>query len=251
MMLAAVPCALVERLFLAPDKIMDVSVWLQRFLHRFMRERIELFDAHDSDIFLVVFATLFQQVVINLTRTHYHAFYGFRVQLVNFANGRLEGTVRQFIKRGNRQRVTQQRFRRHHHQRTTHPAQRLTAQHMVDLRRGGRHANLHILLGAKLQITFQTRGRVLRPLPFIAVRQQHHQTAHPAPFLLAGGDELVNHYLRAVGKIAKLRFPDSQGTWFRRGITVFKSQYRFFRQHGVPDFKLSLTAVNMLQRRIR
>ncbi len=48
------------------------------------------------------------------------------------------------------------------------------------------------------------------------MRQQHHQTAHPAPFLLAGGDELVNHYPpRAVGKIAKLRFPDSQGyVWF-------------------------------------
>ncbi|MCP0855227.1 hypothetical protein KU735_22790, partial [Salmonella enterica subsp. enterica serovar Give] len=53
-----------------------------------------------------------------------------------------------------------------------------------------------------------------RPLVVMSPKSlQHHQTAHPAPFLLAGGDELVNHYLRAVGKIAKLRFPDSQGTW--------------------------------------
>jgi hypothetical protein len=39
------------------------------------------------------------------------------------------------------------------------------------------------------------------------VRQQHHETAHLAPLLLAGGDELVDHDLRAVGEIAELRFP--------------------------------------------
>jgi hypothetical protein len=42
------------------------------------------------------------------------------------------------------------------------------------------------------------------------VRQQHHQTAHPAPLLLAGADELVDHHLRAVGEVAELRFPDGQ-----------------------------------------
>ncbi|KEP73508.1 hypothetical protein HR12_08000 [Microbacterium sp. SUBG005] len=62
MMLAAIPCALVERLFLAPDKIMNVSVLFQHFLHRLMRERIKLFDTHDGDIFLIVLTALFQQV---------------------------------------------------------------------------------------------------------------------------------------------------------------------------------------------
>ena len=144
--------------------------------------------------------------------------------------------------------MTQQRFRRHHHQRTTHPAQRLTTQHVVDLSRSRRHADLHVLLGAELQITLQTRGGVLRALPFVTVRQQHHQATHTAPLLLAGADELVDNNLRTVGKVTELRFPDGQGAWFSRGVTVFKRQNRLFRQHGVPDLELALTVMHVLQR---
>ncbi len=229
---------------------MDVSVRLQRFLYRLMRERVELFDAHNGDIFLIVFAALLQQVEINLTRTHHHALHRLRIEFINLANGWLESTVRQFFKRRDCQRVTQQRFWRHDDQRATHSAQRLTTQHVVHLRRGGRHAHLHVLLGAQLQVTLQTGGGVLRSLPFVTVRQQHHQSAHPAPFLFAGRDELINHHLRTVGEVAELRFPDGQGARLCGGIAVFKRQHRFFRQHGVPDFKRSLRIVNVVQRGI-
>ena len=249
-MLAAVPRALVERFFLTPDKIMHVRIRFQRFLYRLVRERVELLYANDSDIFLLFLAALFQQVVINLTRAQHNTLHGFRVEIVDFTNCRLEGAVSQFVHARYRQRVTQQRFRRHHDQRATHTAQRLTTQHMVNLRRRGRYANLHVLLGAELQIAFQTRGGVLRPLAFVAVRQQHHQTAHTAPLLLAGADELVDNHLRAVGEVAELRFPDGQSTRLCGGIAVFKCQDRFFRQHGVPDFKMALTVVDVLQRRI-
>ena len=92
---------------------------------------------------------------------------------------------------------------------------------------------------------------MLRTLAFIAVRQQHHQATHTAPFLFAGGDELVDHHLRTVGEVAELRFPDGQGARFSRGVTVFEGQHRFFRQHGVPDLELALTVVHVLQRRVR
>lgn len=124
--------------------------------------------------------------------------------------------------------MAQQGFWRHDHQRTAHTAQRLTTQHVVNLSRSGRHANLHILLGAELQITLQTRGGVLRTLSFIAVRQQHHQTAHTAPLLLTGGDELVDDDLRTVGEVTELRFPDGQGAGFCGGVAVFEGQNRFF-----------------------
>ena len=229
---------------------MYVSVWLQRFLHRLMREWIELFDAHDGDIFLIVFTALLQQIVVYLAGTHDHAFHRLRVQFIHLADSGHKGTVRQFVKSRNRQRVTQQRFRRHHDQRTAHAAQRLTTQHVIHLSRGRRYAHLHVLLSAKLQITFQTRGGVLRALPFVTVRQQHHQATHPAPFLLTGGDELVDHHLCAVGEVTELCFPDGQRARFRRGIAVFECQYRFFRQHGVPDAEGALSVMDMLQRRI-
>ena len=45
----------------------------------------------------------------------------------------------------------------------------------------GQTVSKPVLLSTKLQITFQTRGGVLRPR-LVTVRQQHHQTTHPAPF---------------------------------------------------------------------
>src|SRR2546430_10673002 len=44
-----------------------------------------------------------------------------------------------------------------------------------DLRRGRRHADLHVVLGAQLQITLEPRGAVLGPLSFIAVRQRSEE----------------------------------------------------------------------------
>lgn len=79
------------------------------------------------------------------------------------------------------------------------------------------------------------------------MRQQHDQTTHAAPLLLAGGDELVDNDLRTVGEVTELRFPDGQGAWFSGGVAVFEGQYRFFRQYGVPDFELTLTVVDVLQ----
>ena len=96
-MLAAVPRALVERFFLAPDKIMHVRIRLQRFLYRLMRERIELLYANDSDIFLLVFTTLFQQVVVNLTRAQHNPLHCFRIELVDFTDRWLESAVSQFV----------------------------------------------------------------------------------------------------------------------------------------------------------
>ena len=229
---------------------MHVRIRFQRFLHRLMRERIELLDTNDSDIFLLVFAALFQQVVVNLTRAQHNALHSLRIKLIDFTNSRQESAVRQLIHAGNRQRMTQQRLRRHHHQRTTHTAQRLATQHVINLCRRGRHADLHVLFSAQLQITLQTRGGVLRALAFVTVRQEHHQAAHPSPLLLTGGDELVDHHLRTVGEVAKLRFPDSQSARLGGGVTIFERQHRFFRQYRVPNAELALAVMDMLQRRV-
>ncbi len=51
---------------------------------------------------------------------------------------------------------------------------------------------------------------MLRPLPFIAMRQQADEARHAQPFALAGRDELVEQHLRSVGEIAELRLPQRQ-----------------------------------------
>jgi hypothetical protein len=86
----------------------------------------------------------------------------------------------------------------------------LAAEQVEILRRRGAVADQHIVLGAQHQVTLDARAGVFRPLAFEAVREQHHQAAGLAPLLLAAGNELVDHDLRAVGEVAELRFPDDQ-----------------------------------------
>ena len=82
----------------------------------------------------------------------------------------------------------------------------------VEVVRGRRAVrNLHIVLGAHLQIALKPGRRMFRTLTFIAVRQQHHEAVGAQPLGLARGDELVDDDLRAVGEIAELGFPQHQG----------------------------------------
>ena len=54
---------------------------------------------------------------------------------------------------------------------------------------------------------------------------------HNRPHLASPGrDELVYHYLRPIGEIAKLRFPYDQLVRFRGGIPVFEAEHGLFRQ---------------------
>ncbi len=51
---------------------------------------------------------------------------------------------------------------------------------------------------------------MLRSLAFITMREEQRQPAQATPFRLAGADELIDNHLCAVGKVAKLPFPDDQ-----------------------------------------
>ena len=192
-----------------------------------MREGVELFDADDGDVAPVLVAAFLQQVVVNLAAAqHDAADLCIGQQFVDFANHRAEGAARQFLQVAHRQFVAQERFGRHHNQRFAEGAEYLAAQQVEDLRGRGRHADAHVVFRAQLQVALQPRRGVLRPLAFVAVRQQHGEATVASPFGFAGGDELVNQHLRAVGKVAELRFPDGQPQRFGGGVAVFKAEYR-------------------------
>src|SRR5258708_21173668 len=46
----------------------------------------------------------------------------------------------------------------------------------------------------------EARAGMLRPLAFEAMRQEHHNARGKIPLVLAGADELVDDYLRAVDR---------------------------------------------------
>ena len=89
---------------------------------------------------------------------------------------------------------------------------------------------------------------MFRPLPFVAMRQQHHQPAQPAPLGFAGADELVDHHLGAIGEIAELRFPDHQFVRLGRSVAVLEAEHRLFRQHRIDHQEARLLVGYVLQR---
>ncbi len=89
---------------------------------------------------------------------------------------------------------------------------------------------------------------MLRPLPLVTVRQQHGQATHPAPLLLAGGEELVDHHLSAVGEVTELGFPDGEAGRLGAGVAIFKGQYRVLGQYRVVNLERTLALVQVAQR---
>ena len=66
---------------------------------------------------------------------------------------------------------------------------------------------------------------MLGSLAFVAVRQQQYQARKQSPLVFPGADELINHCLRDVGKIAELRLPQHQCLWIIPAVAIFKAQH--------------------------
>ena len=163
----------------------------------------------------------------------------------------MEGRSRTHIgKRRDTGLVAEQRLRRHDHQRLAEIPPQLAPQHMeIVCRRGAVH-DLHVVLGAELQIALEAGRGMFRSLPLISVREQQHQRVHAKPFRLAGGNELVDDDLRAVREITELRLPHHQRVRLDLRESVFESHDGSFRQRRVDDLENGLFRIEMGKRRV-
>ena len=100
--------------------------------------------------------------------------------------------------------------------------------------------DLDIIFRTKLEIAFKPCRAMLWPLPFIAVRQQHHEAIGAQPFGLTCGNELVNHHLSAIGEIAELAFPKNKALRIGAGKAIFKAQHAKFGQGAVQHLKAAM-----------
>ena len=132
-----------------------------------------------------------------------------------------------------RELVPQQRLGRHQDQRLAEIAPHLPPQDVEIIGRRRAVGDLQIVLGAQLQIALEPRRAMLRPLPFEAVRKQHDEAAGAQPLGFAGGDELVDDALRAIGEVAELRFPQHQASSGRRANSHIRSRARRIRTSGL------------------
>src|SRR5579884_392768 len=167
-----VPGAHVARLFLAPHDL-GPGIAQEDLAERGEREGIELLDPHQGDTPLAGFGARLQQVEIDLAGAQDDAAdLVVGRKLLGFADDAMKAAARpQFGERGGHLLDAQQRFRSHQHQRLAEIAAHLAPQGMEVIGGGRQIADLQIVLGAQLQIAFEPRRGMFRPLPFVAVRQ--------------------------------------------------------------------------------
>ncbi len=140
------------------------------------------------------------------------------------------------------------RFRRHDDQRLAEVAVHLPAQGMEQRGRRRRIEHLDVVVGVELQETLEPRRAVLGPLALVAMRQQAHQARHAQPLRFAGGHELIEIDLRAVGEIAELRFPQHQAVGIGQRVAVLEPEHAFLRQRAVDHLEGRLAIGQMLER---
>src|SRR3546814_21022708 len=69
------------------------------------------------------------------------------------------------------------------------------------------------------------------------MRQQQHEAVGTQPLGLAGGDELIDHDLRAVGEIAELGFPKHQRFGIGERIAVFETEHAIFGERRIEHLE--------------
>src|SRR5262249_7980770 len=89
---------------------------------------------------------------------------------------------------------------------------------------------------------------MLRSLSLISMRQQANQTRHAQPCAFARRDELVEHHLRTIGKIAELSFPQCEGARLGGGIAVLETQDGLLGEHRIEHFVAPLRTTEMIER---
>ena len=111
---------------------------------------------------------------------------------------------------------------------------------MKVLGRRGWITNLQIIFSAELQETLEARARMFRPLPFVAVWQEHRQARSLPPLVFRGGDVLIDDGLGAVYEVAKLRFPQHQRLARNDRVAILEAQARLLRKANCRKLRNAL-----------
>ncbi len=158
--------------------------------------------------------------------------------------------VGEVFNRRRRIRMTEHALRGEYDQRFAPVAQRLAPQQVKILHCIRRLADLKIVPRRELQEAFDASAGVLRPLPFVTMRQKQHDAREQSPFVFAGADKLINHRLRDVGEIAELRLPHHQRFGIVPAVAVLESQYARLGERGIIDFAARLALCDVFERNV-
>ncbi len=119
---------------------------------------------------------------------------------------------------------------------------------MEILRGSGAVTDLNIVFGGELEEALDARTGVLRTLTFEAVRQEQNEAARLIPLGFRRDDELIDNNLRAIHKVAELRFPHDQRERIGNTVPEFIAHGGKFAEEAIHHLELRLLRIEMLQR---
>src|SRR5262249_978703 len=204
------PGAHVLRFFLTPDELCALWKRLEHFAEPFLSEWIKLFDPNQRRVVDFAFTAIFQKIIINFAGAKDDAFHVVDRTSFRRAESCFEAAVDKFFSRRRRIFGAQQTLRRSDDEGFDEIAFHLAAQHMKILCSGRKIADLDVVLGTLLEEALDARTGMLRPLAFVAMREQQHDPAGLLPLRFCRNDELINDCLRSVDEIAELRLPQAK-----------------------------------------
>ena len=108
--------------------------------------------------------------------------------------------------------------------------------------------HLILVVIAHLQEALEPGRGVFGSLPLVSMRQQHREARLTQPLLLSRADELIDHALGGVCKVAELRFPHHERGWVLKRVAELEAEHGKLREGGVACVELGLGGVNVHQR---
>ena len=90
---------------------------------------------------------------------------------------------------------------------------------------------------------------MLGALAFVAVREEQDDAGEQAPLGFAGGEELVDDDLGAVGEVAELGFPEDEGFGVVAGVAVLVAEAGGLGEQRVVDLEAALVGRDVRERR--
>ena len=89
---------------------------------------------------------------------------------------------------------------------------------------------------------------MIRPLTFVTVRQQQHDSRLLTPLGASRGDELIDDRLSTVGEIAELGFPQHQRIRTGNRVAVLKSHRCVLVKRRIEDVEVRLFTSEVVNR---
>ena len=105
--------------------------------------------------------------------------------------------------------------------------ERLPAEEVEVLRRGGRVDDPDVLLCGQLEEPLEACARMLQSVPLVAVRKKKREAGRLAPLREPGNEELVDDDLRAVDEVAELGFPEDERLRGGDGVPVLEAEVAY------------------------